>query len=99
MVIERVELLIKTGQESAFETAMVRGQALLASAADCRSVTIARGVENAEKFLLLLEWDSLTAHTNFTQTTEFAQFREIAGPFFAARPAMEHFSPVINLAA
>jgi quinol monooxygenase YgiN len=94
MVIERVELLIKPGQESAFEAAMVRGRALLASAADCHSVSFARGVENSEKFLLLLEWESLTAHTNFTQTREFTLFREIAGPFFAARPAMEHFSPV-----
>lgn len=94
MVIERVELLIKTGQELAFEAAMISGRALLASAADCRSVSFARGVENGEKFLLLLEWESLTAHTNFTQTPEFARFREIAGPFFAARPTMEHFSPI-----
>ena len=94
MVIERVELQIKSGHESAFEDAMVRGRDLLMSGQGCHAVSLARGVENTSKFLLMLEWDAISSHTAFTQTHEFAQFLELAGPFFAERPAMEHFSAV-----
>lgn len=94
MVIERVEIMVKPGQESQFEAAMVRGRELLASAAGCHGVKLARGVENSSKYLLTLEWDAVQSHIDFTTTPAFAQFREVAGPFFADKPAMEHFAPV-----
>lgn len=94
MVIERAELFVTPGRETDFEAAMLRGRALLAAAAGCLSVTLARGVEAPSKFLLLLEWNSVDDHTRFTRTAEFGQFGELAGPFFSARPTMEHFVPL-----
>ena len=94
MVIERVEILIKPGQEEAFEAALGRARALLVGATGCRAVTAGRGVEAPSKFLLLLEWESVDHHIAFTKTPEFKQFGELVGPTFAGRPAMEHFSPL-----
>jgi heme-degrading monooxygenase HmoA len=94
MVIERAELFITPGLEADFETAMVAGRALLAGAAGCRSVSLARGIETPSKYLLLLGWDSLDDHSAFTRSAEFGEFRELAGAYFAARPAMEHFAPL-----
>lgn len=94
MVIERVEIMVKAGQEAQFEAAMVGGRELLASAAGCNGVNLSRGVENRSKYLLTLEWDAVQSHMDFTMTPEFARFREVAGPFFAGKPAMEHFEPV-----
>jgi len=94
MVIERVEIPIKAGQESAFEAAMVRGCEVLAAAAGCHSVRLARGVESPSKYLLLLEWDAVQSHVDFTTTAAFKEFGGLAGPFFAEKPAMEHFAPV-----
>ncbi len=94
MVIERVEILTKPGQQAEFERAMVRGRELLSAAAGCNEVALARGVENPDKYLLTLRWDSVQSHIDFTSTPGFSQFRELAGPFFAEKPAMEHFAPV-----
>jgi quinol monooxygenase YgiN len=96
MVIERVELSVVAGREADFEATMERGVALLAAAAGCASVGLARGVERPSRYLLMLKWRSVDDHTAFTGTDGFVKFRELAGPFFAERPAMEHFQPVIG---
>jgi len=96
MVIERVELSVVVGREADFETSMERGIAFLAAASGCASVTLARGVERPSCYLLMLRWRSIDDHTAFTKTEGFLKFRELAGPFFAARPAMEHFQPVLS---
>lgn len=94
MVIERVELSIKPGQEEAFEAAMRRGLTLLSEAAGCTAASLSRGVERPSHFLLLLHWRSIDDHTAFTKTPAFSEFRDLAGPHFAERPAMEHFRPI-----
>lgn len=96
MVIERVEICVVAGRESEFEDAMQEGIRLLAAAGGCRSASLARGVERPAAYLLVLTWDSVDDHTAFTKTEGFVRFREIAGPFFAGRPAMEHFQPVLE---
>ncbi len=98
MVFERVELSVVAGREADFESAMERGEALLAGAPGCISVTLARGVERPSRYLLMLQWQSINDHTAFTGTDGFRKFREIAGPFFAERPAMEHFQPIARRA-
>lgn len=95
MVIELVTLTTHAGQESAFESAMVRAKAVLLGAPGSRSVMLARGVESPTKYILQIEWDSVDAHVAFTKTEGIATFRALVGPFFAERPQMEHFSPVI----
>ena len=94
MVVERSEITVTPGLEMEFEAAMGHCRSLLTEAKGCRSVRLARGVENPSKYLLLLEWDAVQDHVAFTRSPEFQQFREAAGPFFAAKPAMEHFEPV-----
>jgi quinol monooxygenase YgiN len=91
MVIERAEILAKEGTADAFAAALnERGIPLLAGHQGCRSVKVGRGVENPDKFLLLVEWDSVEAHVTATQTPRHAEFREVIGPF-AAGGGAEHF--------
>jgi heme-degrading monooxygenase HmoA len=92
MILERAELTVKTGQEEAFAAMMGEtGCALLAGADGCHSVRIGHGVENPDKFILLLEWDSVEHHVALTKTSAFAEFVKLAGPFFAGPSNMEHF--------
>ena len=94
MVIERVELSVTPGREADFEAAMETGCALLSEAQGCTSVALARGVERPSRYLLMLRWQSIDDHTAFTGTAGFTAFGKLAGPFFAERPAMEHFTPL-----
>jgi quinol monooxygenase YgiN len=92
MFVERAEIPVKAGEEAAFAEAMrTKGTAFLAGAAGCSSVQVGRGVEDPGKFILLLEWDAVESHIEFTKTEGFAEFRNLVGPYFAGAPAMEHF--------
>ena len=91
MLIERAEILIKEGSESEFASAMKeRGIPLLASVPGVKSVYMGRGVENPNKFMLLVEWESMEAHAAFTKSAVFGPFREVIGPH-SKGGAMEHF--------
>lgn len=91
MVLERAEIMAKEGTAEAFAAALnERGVPLLAGHQGCRSVKVGRGVENPDKFLLLLEWDSVEAHAAAAQTPRHAEFRDVIGPF-AAGGVVEHF--------
>ena len=94
MVIERADISVALGQESAFETAMQQGTALLRAAAGCTGVALARCIERPHRYELKVLWKSVGHHTEFTRTEEFKKFRELAGPFFAERPLMEHYQLV-----
>ena len=96
MVVEHVELSIVPGREAEFETAMARGIALLGGATGCTSVVFARGVERPSRYLLQLQWQAIDDHIAFTKTADFTAFKELAGPFYAERPSMEHFRPVAS---
>lgn len=77
-------------------TAAFRGvREVLTSAPGCRSVRMTAGVETPERFVLLVEWDSVEAHElNFRATDRFGTWRAAIGPFFAGPPRVEHFTDV-----
>lgn len=91
MLVERSEILVKDGLENDFAAAMsTRGLPLLAGVPGVRSVKLGRGVEHPDKFMLLVEWDSMEAHIAFTKTSGVTAFRELVMPF-SKGGAMEHF--------
>jgi heme-degrading monooxygenase HmoA len=91
MLVERSELLIKQGSENDFEAAMrERGIPLLNAVPGVVSVKMGRGVENPDKFILLVEWQSMDAHTAFKTAPSNAALRQVIGPH-SRGGAMEHF--------
>jgi heme-degrading monooxygenase HmoA len=95
MVMERADIAVVPGQETEFETAMTRGCALLFGAPGCTAVSLLRCVERPSRYALHIEWNSVTDHRAFTKTTDFLTFRDLVGPYFVERPAMEHFQQVL----
>jgi heme-degrading monooxygenase HmoA len=85
--------LIDVTDPDAFAAAYLQAREILATTAGCRSVRMTRGVESAERFVLLVEWDSVEAHeANFRGTERFTRWRAAIGPFFAGPPRVEHFT-------
>lgn len=92
MILERAEIIVKDGQETAFAEVMeAEGLAILSAAKGCHSAKLGRGVEAPSKFILLLEWDSVDDHVTLTKTAEFEKFKQLVGPFFGGPSNMEHF--------
>lgn len=92
MLLERAELQIREGMEQEFSAAMATsGLSLLASVPGVRSVRMGRGVENPQKFMLLVEWATMDSHTSFKSSPTMIEFRALLKPF-SIGGAMEHFT-------
>ena len=96
MILELADIRILPGQNAAFEEAIERGIATVASRAQgFQGAKVHRGIESPERYILQIFWDTLEDHTvAFRQGPLFAEWRTIVGPFFAAPPAVEHFELV-----
>ncbi len=93
MVLE-VALIDVTDRE-AFQTAYLSAREVLISTPGCRSVRMTRGIETPDRFVLMVEWDSVAAHEeNFRATERFVQWRGAIGPYFANPPLVEHFDDI-----
>jgi heme-degrading monooxygenase HmoA len=96
MILEHADIRIAPGQQAAFDEAIVRGlTTVIARAKGFRGYKVNRGVENPQRYVLMIFWDTLEDHTvGFRQSELFTQWRAIVGPFFAEPPVVEHFDLV-----
>ncbi|HYP45120.1 MAG TPA: antibiotic biosynthesis monooxygenase [Propionibacteriaceae bacterium] len=80
---------------AAFRAAYLSARELLVTAPGCQSVRMTSGIESPNRFVLLVEWESVEAHeANFRATDRFVTWRAAIGPHFAAPPVVEHFDDV-----
>jgi len=93
MILEVADIRIQPGQQAEFEAAVRRGLSEVISHADGYiEGHLQRGIESPERFLLMIRWQTLEAHTvGFRNSERFTQWRAIVGPFFASPPNVEHF--------
>ena len=96
MIVEVADFRVSTGNRDAFSEAIIRAaDTVLAKAGGYRRHRILACRESPERFILIVEWDSLEAHTvGFRQSPAFAEWRAIIGPFFQRPPHVEHFEVV-----
>ena len=94
MILEIAEIRIAPGQQAAFDEAIQRALATVASQArGMRGYKVNKCIESPERYVLQIFWDTLEDHTvGFRQGPLFAQWRAIIGPFFASPPVVEHFT-------
>ena len=93
MILEVADIRITPGRNADFEAAIARGLATVASrATGYRAHKVQRGIESADRYLLMIWWETLENHTvDFRGGPLFPEWRAIVGPFFAAPPSVEHF--------
>ena len=93
MILEHADLRIQPGQQAAFEEAIARGlNTVISRAKGYRGAKVNHGIENPERYVLQIFWDTLEDHTvHFRGSEAFTAWRAIVGPFFAQPPVVEHF--------
>lgn len=96
MILELADIHIHPGQNAAFEEAIQRGlKTVISAAKGFQGFKVNRGIENSERYVLQIFWDTLEDHTvGFRESPAFADWRAIVGPFFAGAPVVEHFDLV-----
>lgn len=93
MILEVADIRVHPGREAEFEEAILRGlEQVISKAAGAKSWKVEKGIECPNRFLLMIEWETLEHHTvGFRQSPAFQEWRGIVGPFFAEPPVVEHF--------
>jgi len=94
MILEIADIHIQPGRQAEFDAAIQRGVTeVIAKAKGFRGFKINKGVESPERYVLMIFWETLENHTvDFRESSGFAEWRAIIGPYFAQAPAVEHFT-------
>ncbi|MDP1720913.1 MAG: antibiotic biosynthesis monooxygenase [Candidatus Nanopelagicaceae bacterium] len=87
------------GREAEFEAAVkVAASTVLPRSHGFQGFQLHRGIERSGVYTFTLLWDSLEDHTiGFRESSLFAEWRAIIGPFFAHPPVVEHWTPLWEL--
>jgi heme-degrading monooxygenase HmoA len=83
MILEIAQYTAQPGKAEEFQAGLLKGAEIIRRAKGCRSVTPRRQIEDPDKFIMMIEWDTLEDHTvGFRGSPQFAEYRRhIAGLF------------------
>jgi heme-degrading monooxygenase HmoA len=95
MVLEVAQFDISPGSEAAFEAGYRSVVSVLRESPGLLNLRMTRGVESPNRFVLLVEWESLPAHQAFRDSDRYAIWRAGIGPHFANPPQVEHYLDVV----
>lgn len=100
MILEQAVLDVRPGEEAAFEAAFAEAQAIIASMDGYRGHRVLRCLETESRYLLMVEWETLEAHTEgFRGSAEYERWRELLHHFYDPFPTVEHYQGVSGLGA
>ncbi len=92
MVLEIANIIIKQGQNKDFEQRLEQAQEVLMKATGYIKHHFHQCMENERKYVLLIEWESLEAHTvGFRESPLFQDWRALIGKYFDGTPVVEHY--------
>ncbi|HJM90108.1 MAG TPA: antibiotic biosynthesis monooxygenase [Dehalococcoidia bacterium] len=95
MILEAVVLPVKLGQTAEFERAFDDAQSIIASIDGYISHELHRGIETPNHYLLLVQWETLEAHTvGFRGSAQYEQWSAALHHFYDPFPTVEHYEPV-----
>ena len=95
MILEHAVLPVVPDREADFEAAFAVARPLIEVQPGCLGVALHRSLETPNAYLLLVEWESVEAHTlGFRRSPEYARWRELLHHFYDPFPTVEHFVEV-----
>ena len=92
MIVEYIRYRIPDEKQEAFEEAYTEAAASLNASEHCLRYELSHGVEEPERFILRIEWDSKEGHERgFRGSPEFGSFFGAVKPFFDDIEEMRHY--------
>jgi heme-degrading monooxygenase HmoA len=97
MITEIALIDVKPGSEKDFEAAVEKAKPLFLRAKGGVGIELHKSIEKPSRYRLLAKWQTLENHTvDFRGSPDFAEWRALVGPFFAAPPDVEHTETVMS---
>jgi heme-degrading monooxygenase HmoA len=95
MILEAVILHVKSGLESDFESAFKKASSIISSMNGYLSHELHKCIEVKGKYLLLVRWETLEAHTvGFRGSPKYQEWKKLLHHFYDPFPTVEHFQEV-----
>ena len=94
-ILEMAVLPVIEGKQTEFEQTFNEAQKIIASMPGYISHRLERCIENANHYLLLVEWQTLEDHTvGFRGSKEYQRWKELLHHFYSPFPEVLHFKAV-----
>jgi hypothetical protein len=92
MIVEYIRYRIDPSRTAEFDDAYSRAGALLDASPHCARWEAARCVEDPDKQIVRIEWDSVEGHLEgFRKSADFKPFLQATQPFFKDIEEMTHY--------
>jgi heme-degrading monooxygenase HmoA len=92
VIVEYIRYLVPPDQAPAFEQAYERAGLVLDRDEHCLHHEVGRGVEEPQRFVVRIEWDSVDGHEQgFRRSRAFGEFFAHVRPFFGQIEEMAHY--------
>lgn len=99
MILEVAILNVIPGRGAEFEAAFRQAQAIIASMRGYRSHDLRRCLEAGNRYVLLVQWDSLEDHTiGFRGSPQYQEWKRLLHHFYDPFPVVEHYAAVQGVA-
>ncbi len=92
MILEVAILDVKETLCKEFEAAFTEATPLITSMPGYINHELNKCIETPQRYLLLVRWESLEAHTvGFRQSPEYQEWKRVLHHFYEPFPTVEHF--------
>lgn len=98
MILEVATLDVRPGQEGAFEAAFRQASSIIAGMPGYRSHQLQRCLERGNRYVLLVNWDTLEDHTvGFRGSSGYQEWKTLLHHFYDPFPTVEHYTLVMDM--
>lgn len=96
-MLEVAILNIVPGKEAEFEAAFITASGIISSMAGYISHQLQHCVENKSRYLLLVNWQFLEAHTvGFRTSAQYQEWKKLLHHFYYPFPTVEHYALILE---
>lgn len=97
MILESAFLYVKEGEEKQFEKDFKVAGQYISSIQGYLRHSLHRCLEQNNKYLLLVEWKNLEAHTvGFRQSAAYLEWKRLLHHHYTPFPVVEHFELIVK---
>ena len=97
MILEVATLEIKPNLSKEFETAFVEASRIISAMPGYISHDLQKCIEVDNRYLLLVHWQTLEAHTiGFRRSPEYQTWKKLLHHFYDPFPTVEHYRAAID---
>jgi heme-degrading monooxygenase HmoA len=97
MILEVVILDVIPNREKEFESAFAEASSIIASMTGYVSHQLQHCLEKQNRYLLLVQWETLEAHTiGFRGSNEYQEWKKRLHHFYDPFPVVEHYEMIFE---